>query len=389
MSAAPIRSTVVDVDLDAIAANHAALRARAAAEVIAVVKADAYGHGVEAVSETLAEAGAAMLAVVTVEEALAIRAAGIGAPLLVLLGATDRAEADAAIAADAAVVVWDDEGAGLMDEAAAARGARAAVHFKVDTGLTRLGSPVEEAAARYRRIRDLRHLRVEGIFTHLATADEVDTTSDRAQLGRFQGVLDAIGEPPRWVHAAASAAVAAFGPLPGCTAIRPGLALYGLHPAAHLARALALRPALEWRSRVRRVTSVPAGTGVSYGHEYRLPRDGRIATVPVGYGDGLPRALGKRGRVLLRGCALPFAGRICMDLVMLDVTDIPDACEGDEVVVIGSQGTLRQSAETVAEAAGTISYEIVTGIRRRVPRRYHQGGRLVAERTLSDGYVRR
>lgn len=389
MSAVPIRSTVVDVDLDAIAANHAALRARAAAEVIAVVKADAYGHGVEAVSETLAEAGAAMLAVVTVEEALAIRAAGIGAPVLVLLGATDRAEADAALAADCAVVVWDDEGARLMDEAAAARGARAAVHFKVDTGLTRLGSPVEEAAARYRRIRELRHLRVDGIFTHLATADEPDTTNDRAQLGRFQGVLDAIGEPPRWVHAAASAAVVAFGPLPGCTAIRPGLGLYGLHPAAHLERALALRPALEWRSRVRRVTSAPAGTGVSYGHEYRLPRDGRIATVPVGYGDGLPRALARRGRVLLRGYALPFAGRICMDLVMLDVTDVPDAREGDEVVVIGSQGTLRQSAEAVAEAAGTISYEIVTGIRRRVPRRYHRGGRLVAERTLAEGYVRR
>ncbi|MEK7862486.1 MAG: alanine racemase, partial [Chloroflexota bacterium] len=360
-----------------------------ARRLLAVVKADAYGHGVEAVSEALVEAGAAMLAVVTVEEALAIRAAGIRAPVLVLVGATDEAEAEAAVSADCAMVVWDEAGARLVDEAAARRGFRASVHFKVDTGLTRLGAPLEDAVARFHRVRERRHLSVEGIFTHLATADEPDVANDHAQIERFQSVLAAIGEPPRWVHVAASAGVASFGPLAGCTAIRPGLALYGLHPAAHLHAALPLRPALEWRSRVRRVASARAGTGVSYGHEYRLPRDGRIATVPVGYGDGLPRSLGARGRVLLREQALPFAGRICMDLVMLDVTEIPDAREGDEVVVIGAQGVAWQGADEVALAAGTISYEIVTGIRRRVPRRYHRGGSVVAMRTLVDGYVKR
>ena len=384
---APLRSTVVDVDLDAIADNYRALRDRGGgADVIAVVKADAYGHGIEAVAETLAAAGVAMLAVVTVEEALAIRASGVRAPVLVLVGATERAEAEAAVAADCAVVVWDLEQARLVSDAAAGAGRRAAVHVKVDTGLTRLGAPLAEAPARYRAIRELRGLSVEGIFTHLATADEPDVTNDRAQLARFADVLRAIGEPPRFVHAAASGGVAAFGAIPGCNAIRPGLSLYGLHAAPHLAGALALRPALEWRSRVRRVADAAKGAGVSYGHEYRLPRDGRIATVPVGYGDGLPRRAGKRGRLIVGGRALPFAGRVCMDLVMLDVTDLA-VREGDEVVLIGRQGGVAQSAEDLAAAVGTINYEIVTGIRRRVPRRYHRGDRLVAQRNLVDGYV--
>jgi alanine racemase len=389
VAAAPLRSTVVDVDLDAIASNLVAIRKRAGAEVIAVVKADAYGHGVEAVAEALIDAGAAMLAVFTVEEALVIRRAGITAPVLVLPGAADRAEAEAAVAADCALVVWDVERARLYDDVAAAAGRRVRVHFKVDTGLTRLGAPVAETPARLAAIRELRHLEVEGLFTHLATADEPDVTNDRAQLALFADVLRATPEPPRWIHAAASAGVAAFGPLPGFTAVRPGVSLFGLHAAPHLEGALALRAALEWRSRVQRIAAVPRGTGVSYGLEYRLPRDGRVATVPVGYGDGLPRSLGRSGRILLGGRALPFAGRVCMDLVMLDVTDLPTVREGDEVVLIGAQDGARQTADDLATAAGTISYEIVVGIRRRVPRRYHRGGRVVAVRTLADGYRRR
>ena len=386
--AAPLRSTVVDVDLDAIASNLLALKKRGGAEVIAVVKDDAYGHGVEAVAEALAEAGAVMLAVFTVEEAVVLRRAGSVTPILVLAGAADRAEAETALAADCALVVWDLERARLYDEVAAAAGRTMRLHFKVDTGLTRLGAPAAEAPARLRAIRELRHLEVEGLFTHLATADEPDTSADRQQLARFADVLRGLGEPPRFVHAAASAAVAAFGAIPGCTAIRPGVSLYGLHPAPHLEAALALRPALEWRSRIRRITTAPKATGVSYGLEYRMPRDGRIATVPVGYGDGLPRVLGTRGRLLVGGRALPFAGRVAMDLVMLDVTDLPATREGDEVVMIGTQDGARQTADDLAAAADTISYEIVVGIRRRVPRRYRRGGRVVATRTLADGYRR-
>ena len=385
---APLRSTVVDVDLDAIASNLTALKARGGGEVIAVVKADAYGHGVEAVAETLIDAGAAMLAVVTVEEALVIRRAGMTAPVLVLFGASDRLEAEAAVAADLTLVVWDLERARLIDDAAAAADRRARVHFKVDTGLTRLGAPFAEAPSRLRAIRELRHIEVDGIFTHLATSDEPDVRGDREQLARFADVLRATRETPRWVHAAASAGVATFGPIAGCTAIRPGLSLYGLHAAPHLEAALGLRTALAWRSRIHRVAPVPRGTGVSYGLEYRMPRDGRVATVPVGYGDGLPRVLGRRGRALIGGRPLPFAGRVCMDLVMLDITDLPETREGDEVVMIGSQGGASQSADDMAAAAGTISYEIVVGIRRRVPRRYYRAGRMVAVRTLVDSYRR-
>ena len=387
-TSAPLRSTVVDVDLDALAANLTALKKQGGGEVIAVVKDDAYGHGVEAVAETLVDAGAVMLAVFTVEEALVIRRAGIAAPMLVLAGASDRAEAEAAVAADCALVVWDVEKARLYDDVAAAAGRRASVHFKVDTGLTRLGAPVAEAPARLAAIRELRHTAVDGLFTHLATADEPDVSGDKVQLARFAEVLRVLGDPPRWVHAAASAGIAGFGPIPGCTALRPGLSLYGLQAAPDFAVTLTLRPALSWRSRVHRVALVPKGTGVSYGLEYRLPRDGRIATVPIGYGDGLPRSVGRSGRALLGGRHLPFAGRVCMDLVMLDVTDLPATREGDEVVMIGTQDGVRQTAEDLAKAAGTINYEIVTGIRRRVPRRYHRGGRLVATRTLAGGYQR-
>jgi alanine racemase len=381
-----IRSTVADVDLDAIASNVEAIRARSKAEVIAVVKADAYGHGAQAVAETCFEAGAAMVAVAATEEGLALREDGVNGPILVLLGPTDSSEIAHAVAQDLVFVVWDVERARAISEAATVLRRTARVHFKVDTGLTRLGAPANEAAARYRSIASLPHLEIDGIFTHFATADDPDPSNDRSQLERFREVLKTIPDPPRLVHAAASAGVAAFGPVEGMNAVRPGLAIYGLHAAPHLVSALALQPALSWRSRVLRIASVPAGTGVSYGHEYRLPRDGRIATVPVGYGDGLPRVAGKRGTVLLRGRRVQFAGRICMDLVMLDVTEVDGTREGDEVVLIGAQAGAKQTAEDLAEACGTINYEIVTGIRRRVPRRYFRGGKVLATRTLAEGY---
>jgi alanine racemase len=381
-----VRSTVVDVDLDAIASNVAAIRERARADVIAVVKADAYGHGAQAVAEASFEAGAVMVAVAVVEEGLALREGGVNGPILVLLGPTDSSEVAHAVAQDLVCVVWDVERARMLSQAAAVLRRTARVHFKVDTGLTRLGAPMSEAAARYRAIAALPHIEIEGLFTHFATADDPDPTNDRGQYLKLREVLASLPQRPRFVHAAASAGVAAFGTLEDMNTVRTGLAIYGLHAAPHLENALALRPALSWRSRVHRLASVPAGTGVSYGHQYRLPRDGQIATVPVGYGDGLPRIAGRRATVLLRGHRVGFAGRICMDLVMLDVTDVAGAREGDDVVLIGAQGTARQTAEDLAEACDTINYEVVTGIRRRVPRRYFRGGQLIGTRTFAEGY---
>src|SRR5256886_7236890 len=358
-----IRSTVADIDLDAIAANVEAIHARSKADVIAVVKADGYGHGAQAVAEACFEAGAVMVAVAEVEEGLALREGGVRGPIVVSRGATVSWGVAHAVAQDLFLVVWDVERARAISEAATVLRRTARVHFKVDTGLTRLGAPMKEAAARYRAIAAMPHIEIDGVFTHFATADDPEPSNDRAQLERFREVLSTLPDRPRLVHAAASAGVAAFGPLDGMNAVRTGLSIYGVHAAPHLANAMPLRPALSWRSRVLRIASVPAGTGVSYGHEYRLPRNGQIATVPVGYGDGLPRVAGKRGAVLLRGRRVGFAGRICMDLVMLDVTDIHDARDGDEVGLIGAQAGEKQTAEDLAEACDTISYEIITAIR--------------------------
>lgn len=381
-----IRTTVVDVDLDAVAANTRALRERAGVDVIAVVKADGYGHGAEAVAEIAIGSGAAALAVATVEEAIVLRRTIATGEILVLLGAQSQDECDAAISGRLAVTVWDVASAAALGQAARAAGTTAVVHFKVDTGLTRLGAPFAQAVERFKAIGALAGIRVDGVFTHLARADEADLLTTTRQLDRFDEFLDAI-RPPRWVHTSATGGIASLATRPRITAVRPGLALYGLHAAPHLADRLALQPALSWRSRVHRVADAKAGTGVSYGHDYQLPRDGQIATVPVGYGDGLARAAGKGARLLINGAAVGIAGRVAMDHVMLDVTDVPGVREGDEVVVIGTQRGAAVTAEDLAAACGTINYEVVTAIRQRVPRRYHRGGALVATKTLAGGYV--
>lgn len=377
-----MRSTVADVDLDAIVHNLALIGS--GRRVIAVVKADAYGHGAEAVSRTLVEAGVEMLAVFTVEEGVVLRGL-VDAPILVLGGLTDASEAGPAVAARLTLAVWEETAARALGDAARAAGSLARAHVKVDTGLTRLGAPLAEAAARYRAIRSTSGVAVDGAFTHLANADVPGDTTAREQLRAFADLVGSLPDRPALVHASNSAGIVAFGEGDGCDAVRPGLALYGLHPAPHLAR-IPLRPALRWSSRIQRIESVRAGTGVGYGHEYRLPRDGRIATVPVGYGDGLQRAA-RRGCVLVRGRRVPIAGRVAMDLVALDVTELPDARAGDEVVLIGEQDGDRLAAEDLAEAARTNNYEIVTGIRRLVPRRYRRAGRVVATRTLAEGLV--
>jgi len=378
-----LRSTVADVDLDAIAYN---LRTVAAGRrAIAVVKADAYGHGAEAVSRALVEAGALMLAVFTIEEGVVLRRTGIDAPILVLGGLSDPSEAGPAVAERLSVAVWDEAAARVLGEAASAAGSRARVHVKVDTGLTRLGAPLADAARRCTAIRALAGVEVEGLFTHLANADVPGDHTAEEQIRRFEDVVASLREPPELIHASNSAGMVLLGTAPPFNAVRPGIALYGLHPAPHLAR-IPLRPALRWSSRIQRIASVPAATGVGYGHEYRTPRDGRIATVPVGYGDGLQRAA-RRGCVLVRGRRVPLSGRVAMDLITLDVTDVPDAREGDEVVLIGEQDGARLTAEDLAEACRTNNYEIVTAIRRLVPRRYFRSGRLVATRTLADGLL--
>ncbi len=379
-----LRSSVAEVDLDRIASNTAYLREKAGVPVIAVVKADAYGHGAEPCAAACLAGGAEMLAVATVEEGQQLRAAGIRAPILAMLGTSSASEARAAVEARLDVALWSAEQIAWLARAATAE-SRMQVHLKVDTGLTRLGVCPEDVPATTRAIRRERTLELAGVYTHLASSDEPDLASARRQLDTFRAVLRALDGPPRWQHALATAGVLALGREGAFTAVRTGLGLYGLTPAPHLADAR-LRPALRVVSRLARVRRVPAGTGVSYGHQYVADGERLIGTVPFGYGDGLPRKAWPGGAMLVRGTRAPIVGRVCMDLVMLDLTGVPDAAAGDEVVIVGEQNGAARAAEDLAAELDTINYEVVTNLHPRVPRVYRRGGKIVGQKTLA-GYT--
>lgn len=387
MSVPPLRDSVAEIDLDAIAANTALLRQRAGALVIAVVKADAYGHGAEAVSRACLEGGADMLAVATVEEAQILRAAGFATPLLVLLGVGSPQEARAAADLGLHVAVWREDQLAWLDEAGRGADRSAAVHVKVDTGLTRLGVHPTEVPKFVRSVRHKRGLRLEGLYTHLATPDELDPSFAYTQVETFRAVIRAVDGPPAWQHALATAGILVIGRDGAFTAVRPGIGLYGVPPAPHLATAAALRPALALRTRLARVRQVPAGTGVSYGHAYVAERERLIGTVPFGYGDGLPRRASPGGHLLVRGRLVPIVGRVCMDLCMVDLSEVPEAREGDVVTIIGESDGARRSADELASELGTINYEVLTNIHPRVPRVYRRGDRLVGTKTAAAGYV--
>lgn len=368
---AAYRPTEAVVDLDAIAANLSAVTP-AGVPALAVVKADAYGHGAVAVARTLLDAGAVRLGVALVEEGITLREAGIDAPILVLSEAPAGSEHDA-IALGLTPTICTPEGVDAIAGAADATGRPrpdVAVHVKVDTGMHRNGVwPPGQLAPLAARVAGA-GLTLEGVWTHLARADDDEDTTAR-QLRRLQEALASLPARPPVVHAANSAATIRF-PASHLDLVRPGIALYGIEPAPGIGADLGLRPAMTWRSRVSAVRRLDAGEAVSYGHRYRLERPSTIATVPVGYADGYPRALSSRAEALLNGRRRPVAGAVTMDQLLLDCGDDPVRV-GDEVVLLGRQGTERVTAAELAELAGTIGYEIVTGVGARVPRR-HVGG---------------
>jgi alanine racemase len=353
----------VTVDLDAITHNVQALRALLPPQTafMAVVKADAYGHGAVPVARAALDAGAAWLGVATAEEALELRAAGLTAPVLIL-GPVPVPWLSAAAEAGCALTVADAAG---LDAVAGLPGCtRLRVHIKVDTGMMRLGFAPEDLD---QALSDAHRggLAVEALFTHLASADETDTTATARQLELFSRALHLTRArfPGVIAHAAASAGVIGH---PGAAfdMVRVGIALYGVPPAPHLPGP-GLRPALTWQARVVRTRRVASGTPVSYGGTYRAPRATTIATISVGYGDGYPRALSNAGAMLTGGRRFPVAGRVCMDYTMLDVEDAP-VLVGDEVTVLGPG----LPAQEVAQAAGTIAHEVFCRIGRRIPRIY-------------------
>ncbi|HCC33118.1 MAG TPA: alanine racemase, partial [Clostridiales bacterium] len=347
---------------------------RPGAALMAVVKADGYGHGVLEVARTAQAAGAEWLGVAIPEEGLQLRRAGIGGPILVL-GWTPPAQAASAVQADLTLTV--SSLAAARDLAFAARGAGLArVHLKVDTGMGRLGVLTgREGLAEAVAICRLPGLRVEGAFTHFAAADEPDRTFTLRQLELFQDFLARLEEHQVTFalrHAANTAALIDL-PESHLDLVRPGLGLYGYLPSRHLRPPPGLRPALTWRTQVSHVKILPAGSPVGYGRTYQTVRPTIIATLPVGYADGYPRSLSSAADVLLHSRRCRVAGRVCMDQLMVEVPDGLDIRVGDEVILLGQQGGDSIDADELAGRAGTIAHEILTGIGPRVPRVHLHG----------------
>ncbi len=364
--------TVADINITAFTQNVCAVRARLAApcELMAVVKADAYGHGAVALAAPALQAGATWLAVARCDEGVQLRLHGIDAPIL-LLGPIWPDEIDALLAYRLTPVIGSLEDARLVHQHAKQRGWQVQVHVNVDTGMGRLGVQPQQMSALLTRMETLTHLDLQGVMTHMATADHHDKRILQAQWRCFCRVVQMLrdrGMTPRYIHAANSAALYRFPQIHG-QIVRPGLALYGSHPF-EAPDADVLRPVLSWKTRLARIETVASGCGISYGHTFVTSRRSRIGTLPVGYADGLCRRLSNVGEVLVHGQRAPLVGQITMDMCMIDVTEIPQAQIGDEVVLIGAQGADRITVEAMASHCGQIPYEIFCAISARVPRRY-------------------
>ncbi len=396
-------STVAEIDLAALVHNLAELRRAAGgkAGVLAAVKADAYGHGAVEVARALEAHGVDQLGVARVEEGIELRVGGVRAPILVLSGVpvggpppfeTLEERLDEMLRHRLTPVLYDLEVARALDGLLRARtgpdGRPASLdyHLKVDTGMGRIGIGLDALGAAAGALQSLPRLRMTGAFTHLAEAESPSADArafTAGQIRRFREAGDALRAAagrPILLHAGNSAAT-----IRGMTGeldlVRPGIALYGAYPHESDRERISLEPVMRLSTRILFVKEVPAGTPVSYARTFITARPSRIATLPVGYGDGFPRALSGKGEVLIAGKRAPVLGRVCMDLTMVDVTEIPEARAGSEAVLIGEQAApgspagspARITAEEVAERAGTVSYEILTSVSKRVPRVYRGG----------------
>ncbi len=350
--------------------------------ICAVVKADAYGHGAVECARALEQAGAAWFGVTSPDEGVALRRGGITARILLLSGFW-RGEAEDVVQQQLTPTVWEPWHIAALQAAAGKFRVQQPVHLKIDTGMTRLGADLADVPMLCGLLRDASNLALEGVFTHLASSEVVGAASVAAQLAQFAHVPQQIasyGFTPRYYHAANSGAVASE---PGSwrDMVRPGIALYGYFPPLSSASGGSatvtlpeLRPALEWKTRIISLREVPAGRAVGYGGTYVTKHTTRVAVVPVGYADGLHRAISNRGRFLVRGEYAPILGLVSMDLTAVDVTQIPDAEVGDEVRLIGCEGSQGKSRSVTpldhAAWGSTALYEILCSISKRVPRKY-------------------
>ena len=371
-------NTYVKIDLDAIDANIDAIRERVGVDVMAVIKADAYGHGAIQVARLLQDK-CSFFGVSSILEAMELRRAGLYNPILIL-GHTPVRAFPTLIEAEIRPTIFHYEDALALSEAAQRLDKTAVFHLAVDTGMSRIGFQATEVDADIcARIAKLPGLQAEGIFSHFATADCADLTKSRAQaelFDRFYEMLKARGVEIPIRHMDNSAGLMNFEN--HYEMVRAGIVTYGLYPSEDVdPGALNLRPAMQWLSRVTHVKILPAGREISYGGTYVTTRETRVATVPVGYADGYRRSLSGKFYCLIRGKRAPILGRVCMDQMMVDVTDIPDVTLNDRVILVGRSGGAEISMEEIAAAADSFNYEFICGISRRVPRVYSRRGKTV------------
>lgn len=369
------RPTWAEISLAALAQNYRTVKSHLTgeAQLMAVVKANAYGHGAVECARALQTAGADWFGVALIEEGGELRQAGISGAIY-CLGGFWQGQADEVIKHDLTPAIFRLEAAEELNAQAEAAGRVVKYHLKIDTGMGRLGVPAAEVVQFAQALQRFDHIKLDGVQTHFAEADGVEIDYTEGQIKLFNASLAALHElgfNPTWRHLANSPGLHAYPHAHGDLA-RAGATLYGLTRDVLSPRLppLKLQPVLSLHSRIVLLKTVPAQVALGYGGTFTTARTSRIATIPVGYADGLRRAHSNNGHVLVRGMRAPIVGRVSMDLTIIDVTDVPDAWLGDEVVLLGQQNAARIHAEDLAEQAGTISYEIVTGISARVPRVY-------------------
>lgn len=363
----------IEVERAAIAHNVRAIAGHIGPRValMAVVKANAYGHGAVEVARVALASGASWLAVARVMEGVELRQAGLTAPILVM-SYTPPEHVEAALEAGLSFALAEWHVAERAEQCAARLNTTAQVHLKVDTGMGRFGLLPEEVAPFCDRLRALPHVALQGVFTHCAVADAADKSYTLEQFATFSAVLERLAADGHRIplrHIANSAATFDL-PALHLDAVRVGIALYGLHPSDEVPPAVPIRPALTLRSHVARVKWLPAGASISYGRTYITPRAMPVALIPVGYGDGYHRLHSNRGAVLINGQRAPIVGRVCMDQFVVDISAVGPVAVDDPVVLIGCQGEQCIRAEEVARWAETINYEVTTSLLPRLPRRY-------------------
>lgn len=366
------RPTYVEIDLAALTRNLETVKSRATgSRVLAIVKADAYGHGAPHIAKALEKAGVELFGVAMVEEGEELRRAGVVSPVLVLGGVYPGQEEDL-LRLDLRPTVFDLGLARRLNDIAIEKGQVVPYHLKIDTGMGRVGFRPEELPHVLAELSALPALEMEGIASHFALADELQCSFTDEQISVFRRCLDLVrkeGFAPAYIHISNSAALFSR-KIPECNTVRPGIVLYGAYPSPEFEREIDVEPVMSFRTRIAQIKDVPSGTGVSYGHRFRAERPTRLAAIPVGYADGFNRKLSNAGEVLIRGKRARIAGTVCMDWTLLDVTDVPGASVGDEVTLLGRDNGNVISAQEWADTIETIPYEIFCQISKRVPRLY-------------------